>query len=317
LIWNGKESLGKVKHIVHNKNAVHLTRYAFCRKGGLFDQQPKAFPEGAIPRKEGLSVEKYGGYCKATASFFVLAKYCVGKKTDIMLVPVDLMASKLFDCENQAVERYVCEMINRIIGKNVTNVEFPIGLRKIKINTMLDFDGMRMCIAGKSSGGKAVIPSLSMPLIVSYDWEKYIKCLERFSEKKKENPNMIYRAEYDKITSEQNVILYDLLTEKLESQAFVKRPNNPVNTLKKGKNMFVQAGIWEQVKCLMIILGLFGRTSGGCDLQTVGGAGKAAAMVNFSSSLSNWKKYFTNVCIIDQSASGLFEIRSDNLLDLL
>lgn len=316
-IWNGGESLGKVKNIVHNKNAVHLTRYAFCRKGGLFDQQPKAFPEGAIPRKVGMSVEKYGGYCKASASFFVLAKYSVGKKTDIMLVPIELLASKRFDSEVGFAEYYVQDMISSIIGKTAMNVEFPVGLRKIKINTMFDFDGMRMCIAGKSSGGKAVIPSLSMSLIVSYDWEKYIKHMERFYEKKKENPNMIYRAEHDKISTVQNVALYDLLTEKLESKAFAKRPNNPVCTLKKGKGMFVQASIFEQVKCLMQILSLFGRVSGGCDLQTVGGAGRAAAMVNFSSSLSNWKKYFTDVCIVDQSASGLFETRSVNLLDLL
>lgn len=316
-VWDGTAALGKVKHIVHNKNAVHLTRFAFCRKGGLFDQQPKAFPEGAIPRKEGMSVEKYGGYCKASASFFVLAKYSVGKKTDIMLVPIELLASKRFDSEVGFAEYYVQDMISSIIGKTAMNVEFPVGLRKIKINTMFDFDGMRMCIAGKSSGGKAVIPSLSMSLIVSYDWEKYIKNVERFYEKKKENPNMIYRAEYDKITTVQNIVLYDLLIEKLESKAFVKRPNNPVSTLKKGKGMFVQASIYEQVKCLMQILSLFGRVSGGCDLQTVGGAGRAAAMVGFSSSLGNWKKNYSNVCIIDQSASGLFEKHSVNLLDLL
>lgn len=316
-VWNGGESLGKVKNIVHNKNAVHLTRFAFCRKGGLFDQQPKEFPKGAIPRKEGMSVERYGGYWKPTASFFVLAKYRVEKKTDVMLVPIELLVSKRFDREAGYAEHYVREMISDIKGKTVTNVEFPVGLRKIKINTMMDFDGMRMCIAGKSGGGKAVIPSLSMPLIVSYDWEKYIKHIERFYEKKKENSNMIYRPEYDKITPDQNIELYDLLTEKLESKAFAKRPNNPVSTLKSGKNKFVQADIFEQVQCLMIILGLFGRTSGGRDLQIVGGARQAATMVNFSSSLSNWKQDFTSVCIVDQSASGLFETRSINLLDLL
>ena len=128
---------------------------------------------------------------------------------------------------------------------------------------------------------------------------------------------MIYRAEYDKITPDRNVALYDLLIEKLESKAFVKRPNNPVSTLKKGRVMFVQASIAEQVKCLMQILSLFGRVSGGCDLQIVGGAGRAAAMVGFSSSLGNWKKNYSDIRIIDQSASGLFETRSDNLLDLL
>jgi CRISPR-associated endonuclease Csn1 len=128
---------------------------------------------------------------------------------------------------------------------------------------------------------------------------------------------MEYLLSPDEIKKMKTSEINDLLTEKLESKAFAKRPNNPVCTLKKGKGMFVQASIFEQVKCLMQILSLFGRVSGGCDLQTVGGAGRAAAMVGFSSSLGNWKKNYSNVCIIDQSASGLFEKRSVNLLDLL
>ena len=79
----------------------------------------------------------------------------------------------------------------------------------------------------------------------------------------------------------------------------------------------MKADVYEQAKCLMQILMVFGRVSGGCDLQLVGGAGKAAAMSGFSASMSNWKKYYSDVRIIDQSASGLFESRSDNLLDLL
>ena len=36
-----------------------------------------------------------------------------------------------------------------------------------------------------------------------------------------------------------------------------------------------------------------------------------------SMKLSNWKKNYTDVRIVDQSASGFFEKVSDNLLDLL
>lgn len=316
-IWNGKESIGKVKNIVHNKNAVHLTRYAFCRKGGFFDQQPKAFPEGAIPRKQGLPVEKYGGYCKATASFYVLAKYRIGKKTEVMLVPIELLAADRFLKDNEYAHQYTAKMISDINDKRIDSVEFPIGLRQIKINTMLECDGLRMAIAGKSGGGKAIIPSLTMPLILPYTWEKYVKHLERFVEKKKENPNMLYREAYDKITTEQNMVLYDLLMEKLCKNPFAKRPNNPIETLRKGRDKFSRLDIAEQAQCLMQILLLFGRISGGCDLQLIGGAGKAAATNGFSASASNWKKYYQDVRIVDQSASGLYETKSDNLLALL
>ncbi len=316
VIWDGEESIGKVKHIVHNKNAIHMTQYAFCRKGGFFDQQPKAYPEGAIQRKQELLVEKYGGYCKPTASFYTIAKYSAGKKTNVMLVPVDLLAADKFVNNNEYALKYTTETIANITEQHIDSVEFPLGIKPIKINTMLEFDGMRMCIVGKSNGGKVVIPSLTMPLVISYPWEKYVKHIEKFIEKKKEHPNMVYSETYDKLTVKQNIELYDLLTHKLERPPYVKRPNNPIDTLRSGREKFEKLDIAEQANCLMQILTLFGRNSNGCDLRSVGGVGKAA-VASFSSSISNWKKNYTDVRIIYQSASGLFETRSVNLLELL
>ena len=65
----------------------------------------------------------------------------------------------------------------------------------------------------------------------------------------------------------------------------------------------------------MDILGLFGRIQS-ADLTSIGGVAKAG-VATLSSTLSNWKKNYADVRIIDQSASGLFEKVSDNLLDLL
>ena len=127
---------------------------------------------------------------------------------------------------------------------------------------------------------------------------------------------MVYSETYDKITVKQNIDLYDLLTQKLERPPYVKRPNNPMDILKNGREKFETLDIAEQASCLMRILTSFGRSTNGCDLQRLGGTPNAAT-IRLSSSLSNWKKYYTDVRIIDQSASGLFETRSDNLLDLL
>ena len=62
---------------------------------------------------------------------------------------------------------------------------------------------------------------------------------------------------------------------------------------------------------------VFGRIAGGCDLTAIGGAGKAAATVNFSTTASNWKKNYSDVRVIDVSASGLWEKQSGNLLELV
>lgn len=51
-------------------------------------------------------------------------------------------------------------------------------------------------------------------------------------------------------------------------------------------------------------------------MRLIGGAQSAAA-VELSSNMSNWKKYYKDVRIIDSSMSGIWEKQSVNLLDLL
>lgn len=53
-----------------------------------------------------------------------------------------------------------------------------------------------------------------------------------------------------------------------------------------------------------------------CDLSAAGGT-PTAGTVTLSSSLSNWRKKYHDVRIIDRSAAGLFENSSENLLELL
>ena len=61
MIWDGQESIGEIRKVL-TKNNIHYTKYSFMRKGKLFAQNPIKAKEGLIPRKEGLSSEKYGGY---------------------------------------------------------------------------------------------------------------------------------------------------------------------------------------------------------------------------------------------------------------
>ena len=56
----------------------------------------------------------------------------------------------------------------------------------------------------------------------------------------------------------------------------------------------------------------------GCDLTLIGGKTRSASTVNFSSiSFKLEKRSYTDVRIIDQSASGLWEVVSENILEYL
>ena len=65
----------------------------------------------------------------------------------------------------------------------------------------------------------------------------------------------------------------------------------------------------------MQIQGLFGRAIK-ANLKPIGGV-ESAGVATLSSKISNWAKTYKDVRIIDTSASGLYESRSCNLLDLL
>ena len=138
-----------------------------------------------------------------------------------------------------------------------------------------------------------------------------------FCEKRRINDKLIYDKDYDKVSEEDNINLYDLYIYKLQNAIYSKRINNPLETLNKGRDKFIKLSVQEQAKTLLNIHSAFGRMTGGCDLSLIGGGTHSGATVNFSSTISNWSKIYTDVRLIYQSPSGLWEKQSDNLLDLV
>lgn len=314
-VWNGYDDKDRVVKIA-GKNTARVTKYAFCRRGGFFDQMPVPAAAGLTPLKKGRPTEIYGGYNKSTATFFVLVKYRIAKKTDVMVMPVELLYADRFLRDEAFALEYAKNTVSDITGKMVESVEFLLNKRVIKVNTVLSLDGFRVCITGKASGGKKIGIQNLMQFKTSPANERYIKRLESFAEKKKKNPNIVFSEQFDGITAEQNLALYDTYIDKLQNTVFEHRPTSPLETLLKGREKFVALSPEEQVPVLLAILGLFGRAIK-ADLEKIGGA-KGAGEMALSSSISNWKKNYTDVRIIDTSASGLYEnISPDNLLDFV
>ena len=315
-VWDGAAMLEKVKKTVQKNNA-HMTKYAYCKQGQLFDQMPVRAKSGLIPLKRGLPTEKYGGYNKPAVSFFLAVRYRLGKKKDIMIVPVELMyADHVLDDERSALT-YAADRIRRITGKEAQELALPLGLRPIKINAMLSLDGFRVTLSGTSGGGRTLIAAPFMAFAESQTTQRYIKRLEVLAEKVRRNPNHVYDARYDCVTPEENLRLYDLYIEKLEGTIFSKRVNNPVKILREGRDKFIALDAVQQAQALLNAHQIFGRISGGIDLTAIGGGPRAAATISFSANISNWTKAYSDVRIIDVSASGLWEKRSENLLKLL
>ncbi len=314
IVWNGAADKDRVVEIA-GKNTAHLTKYAFCRKGGFFDQMPVKAAPGLVPIKKGRPTEIYGGYNKSTATFFVLVKYKIAKKQDIMIMPVELLYADKFIDDNTFAAEYAKSTVSAILKKPVDSIEFLLDRRIIKINTVLSLNGLRVCVTGKSGGGRQIGVSCLTSFKTSRENENYVKRLESFANKKKKNPNIIFSEKYDGITAEKNLALYDHYIEKLQAAPYKYRPANPCDTIVKGREKFETLSPDNQVTVLLAIQGLFGRAVK-ADLSAIGGV-VSAGVTALSSSLSNWKKNYTDVRIVDSSASGLFEKVSGNLLDLL
>ena len=326
LIWNGQESLSFVIKML-SKNNIHYTRYAFCRKsgqnGGLFDQQPISAGADLVPRKKNLPSEKYGGYNGTTATYFIMAKYTEKvkkEKTDIMIVPVELLYShNLLQSEEFAVS-YIRQEIARITNKKreeIVNISFPLGLRPLKVNTRLSFDGFEACIASKKTYGQQLGMCSLMPLKLREENSKYVKKIENYLNKKDVNKNIVLDENYDGINKERNLRLFHELKNKFKQscyrQVFQKAGMLILNSEDEFKNIPIEA----QCKVLNNIIFVFktGR-SVGCDLKEIGGS-KNSAEYKVSSKVSNWKKDYNSVKIIDESASGIFRKESENILEWL
>lgn len=317
-VWRGEEDIAHVQRIM-SKNNIHYSRYAFIRRGGLFDQMPLKSAEGLIPRKKGLDPEKYGGYNKAAAACFLLVKYKEKGKIEVCVMPVELMAyDKVFE-SRECAEQYALKTLESIWNKEglITDIEFPLGLRPLKVNTMLNFDGFRACITGKKSGGKQIGLTSMMPLLVGSRWETYIKRLERFGEKREKNKSIVLNEEYDGISKTYNEELYCLLADKVTKGIYGTAFGAVIDVLNSGKEKFERLSGEEQVKllCTLVLLLKSGR-AGSCDLSIVGGKGTAGTYI-IGTKLTAWKKTFSKVYLIDMSASGIYETVSANLLDFI
>ncbi|MFR3454832.1 MAG: type II CRISPR RNA-guided endonuclease Cas9 [Coprococcus eutactus] len=319
MIWDGQESIGEIRKVL-TKNNIHYTKYSFMRKGKLFAQNPIKAKEGLIPRKEGLSSEKYGGYSDTTATAFLLVKFRDRKGTDAMIIPIDLMYSnKVFSDKKYAIA-YAKDRIKKIWGMSegqITDVTLPLGLRMLKINTMLSFDGFKSCITGKASLGKQLGLTSMMPLVIGNEWENYVKKIDRFIEKKQNNKKLLLNTIYDNITKEKNEQLYQILVNKVVNGIYNSAFKSQIKILKNGHEIFNKLELEEQVMALAnIILLLKSGRAGNCDMTLLGGSKKAGTYV-CSTKISNLQKNYKEVWLIDSSASGIYESKVCNLLEVI
>lgn len=289
-------TIATVQKMMH-KNSVLFTRRSYEAHGALFDRQLMKKGKGQVPVKGGddrlCSLEKYGGYNKAAGAYFVLVesegKKGVLKRT-LEYVPIYRKAE--FEGDEEKLLEYLrggdCGLVNpRIL------------IRRVKIDTLFDFNGFRMHLSGRTNN--QLIFKGANQLLLNDRQMRTVKKLVKAVEQIKENKN--YRiSSYDGIEDVGLVELYDVLLGKLQQTIYKKRLESQIKTLEEGKQLFVTQSIEEKCKLLYEILHLFQCNGSSADLTSIGGPGHGGILL-----LSNEISRYDKIAIIDQSPTGIFE----------
>ncbi|MCM1251630.1 MAG: type II CRISPR RNA-guided endonuclease Cas9 [Clostridium sp.] len=299
--WKSGEdgTIRTVKRIM-NKNNILVTRRSYEMRGGLFDQQLMKKGKGQVPIKGSderlCDIQKYGGYNKATGTYYMLVESEDKKGNKIRTVeyvPLHLK-SRIEQNEREALQY----LINERKLKNPR-----IALSKIKIDTLFKVDGFYMRLSGRT--GNQLLFCGATQLILGAKDEQILKKVTKFVLRKKENKEAKI-VEHDKLKETDLLYLYDLFLDKIRHTVYQARLSAQEKTLMEGRDTFISLN--KEDKCIVLneILHMFQCQSGAANLQLIGGPAKAGILV-----LNNDITKCKQISIINQSPTGIYQQEID------
>lgn len=288
----------KIVRKTMNKNNIRFTRYAFTKNGELFKRKPLKKGRGQAPLKQNSplsDISKYGGYDRPTSSYFSFVKY-EGKKGKEMrrLVAIDSYIKARYEANP---EKYLSENL----GLKNPVVLIPV----VKYNACIEIDGFRMHISAKTD--KRIQYKPAMQLTVSYDTEKYIRNIVKLNSKP-ENYNI---TELDKVSADENLKLFDILTSKMTDTILKVKFGDMGVKIASHRDAFEKLDVRKQCFVLAEILKIIHCNISEGNLRFIGGA-KQSGSIKMSSVISGIKGV-KSIYLVHQSVTGLFEKKIDLL----
>lgn len=283
------------------KNNILFTRYSYKQQGGLFDQQIMKKGKGQVPLKSDGSpigdIAKYGGYNKATVSYFMYVRAEKKGKPVYLFVPVLLyLAGRLkTDADREA---YCLEEWQR---EGTAYAHPQILLKEIRYNALLEIHGFRMHISSRS--GTKMIMKNAMELCLSQEDERLVKRISKFLTRTQAEKDYQITA-YDGIDADNTRRLYDVFLQKLKTSVYGEKLEAQIKTLETCSQNFGGLNLENRSRVLMEILHLFQCNPVLSDLTLIGGAGQAGR-ISLSFDVTKQK----DLALIAQSPTGFFEKR--------
>ena len=296
---SGENGTIKTVRKTMEKNNILVTRRSYEVTGALFDLQILKKGKGQVPIKcsdERLSdISKYGGYNKATGTYFILVESKDKKGNKIRTIEyVPLYLKEKMEQDNE----FALDVL-----RDRGLIDPTILISKIKIDSLFKVDGFYMWLSGRT--GNQLLFKGANQLILSSSQQTVLKKIVKFYNRRLVNKNYMI-SEKDNITHEALLDLYDCFIDKLSNTIYSKRLGLQAITLLEKKENFIKLS--HENKCLVLyeILHLFQCQSVAANLSKIGGPGHAGILV-----LNNNITKVNKISIINQSPSGIYEQEID------
>ncbi len=291
-----------VRHYM-DKNDILVTRRTYEVKGGLFDQQIMKKGLGQVPIKgsdERLAspdgIEKYGGYNKATGTYYMLVESEDTKGNKIKTIEfVPLYLKRQIEAGRDMALQYLQK------ERNLNNPR--ILLKKIKTDTLFKVDGFKMWLSGRS-GENLKFKGANQLLLLPME-TRILKKVLKFVNRMKEDKN-VKLLEKDGLTEDCLVLLYDTFLHKLKHTLYGTRFSKQEKILSAKRDIFMSLTMEDKCIVLSEILHIFQCQSGSANLKLIGGV-ERAGILTLSKNIISCKQ----ISIINQSLTGIYEQEID------
>lgn len=215
-----------------------------------------------------------------------LVEHGKGKKRIRSLEPMYLRFAALAEQDPQYLLTYCREQLGL--------VEPKILIPEILFNTLMEIRGFRVWLTGRS-GTAQIVGIQAFQMVLPPEQEQYLKKVLRACERlKAARGDLEITQAQNRVSTGENLALYDLLLEKMQIPVYSQRPSSQVKTLTTGRDKFIGLDLTGQCRALAAILALF-RGNGKTDLTGIGGS-KVAGTILFSRNVpSDFKIFYSSV----------------------
>ena len=287
-----------VKQMARRNNAL-ITRMSFEQRGQLFDTQLVRKGEWQVPQSMSrpcfADQTKYGGYNKAKGSYFMLVEHDAARNKRVR---------SLIDMPLRLADSVDPMLVHNMLVQDKQLKNPQIIIPKIRMHALLEVEGFRMNVTGRT--GDSLVYAPAVQLVIGPLWEGYLRDVLKFSQRAAEyrrvNKTALQVREFDGITAEQNLALYDVFVMKLSETIYRARLEAQAKNLAEARERFAALSTDAQCDVLSEILNMFKCNRSTADLKAIGLGGQLG-IVRTNKTMSG----FQSAKLIHQSITGLFE----------